>query len=135
MATRWTDDELQYLTNNCGIVCNRKIAKKLGRTHKAIQVKLHKLGISVFSNFYTARLLAQQLGKTHRTIMNWYRRGYLTGELAEFGRGYLKTPMIFLEEDIVIFLQKHYQLVKCENIEHPYFRNIVKECYLNGGNG
>ena len=132
MRQRWSEDEIEYLFDNCGIISNQRIAQQLGRTPKAIRQKLSRNGVSVFSNFYSARLLAKVLGKCHKTIMNWYRAGYIKGKLAGFGRGYLKTPMMFVEKDIIVFLKEHHQLVKCEEIGHPYFRNIVKGCYKKG---
>ena len=135
MGARWTEQELTFLLDNCGVMSNKHIAEKLGRSPKAIRQKLSKNHISVFSNFYTARLLAKVLGKCHNTIMNWYRAGYLKGKWAEFGRGYLQTPMVFQEKNIIEFLKGHYHLVKCEEIDHPYFKNIVKNYYLTGGKG
>uniref|UniRef100_A0A6M3LNI1 Putative DNA binding, helix-turn-helix domain containing protein n=1 Tax=viral metagenome TaxID=1070528 RepID=A0A6M3LNI1_9ZZZZ len=126
MAKRWTEKEIEFLLNNCGIMSNKRIADRLNRSHHAIRQKLHICGVSVFSNFYSARMLATELGKSHKTIMRWYRKGYIKGKVAEFGRGYLNPPMIFLEQDIVIFLRKYHYLFNKKKISHLYFRNIVK---------
>jgi hypothetical protein len=122
----WTEEELEILQDNCGIISNKELACKLGRTHGAVRNKLYLLKLSVFSpNYYTARTLGKELGKCHDIIMDWYNAGLLKGKRANWGRGYLKSPMIFLEKHIVEFLKRYPHKVKVEKINNPYFRNIV----------
>ncbi len=126
MGARWSEEEAQYLFDNCGIISNKKIAVRLERSYHAVRQKLHKSGVSVFDNFYSARMLGKELGRSHKTIMKWHRLGYLRGERAEWGRGYLESPMVFLEQDIVQFLNEHKALFRNSGIVHPYFKNIVE---------
>jgi hypothetical protein len=88
--------------------------------------------MSVWSNFYTARLLGKELNRDKATIMQWYRKGWLKGRLAGFRRGYLQTPMVFIEKDIVVFLKKHSYLFTGHKIPNVYFKNIVQEYCLTG---
>ncbi len=127
MISHWTEEETEYLFSNCGIIPNKKIAQKLGRTHKAVRQKLFKNSISVFDNFYSARLLAKELGVCHETIMKWYHKGWLKGKCAKWGRGYLNSPMIFTEYGILQFLQSHSRLFAEREIPNLYFRNVISD--------
>lgn len=125
---RWTEAEVEYISDNCGFITNKDLAVQLGRTHKSIKAKLGKLGISVYSNFYTARLLGHELNRNHKTVMKWYYKGLLNGELSKLERGLLNNAMIFKEKDIVSFLNNHYSKFEYDyrKIPNLYFRNIVK---------
>jgi len=123
----WTEEETQYLLDYCGLLSNKQIAHQLGRTCHAIRQRLSIHKVSVFSNIYTARLVAKELGRDKSTVMQWYRKGWLKGRVADFGRGYLHSPMIFTEEDIVVFLKKFHYRFNYREIPNPYFKNVVEK--------
>jgi hypothetical protein len=79
--------------------------------------------ISVFGNFYSARLLAEELGVHTNTVMRWYRLGWLKGRRADWRRKV--APMVFLEDDIVDFLKGHCELFDGHKIPNVYFKNVV----------
>ena len=126
MAMRWSENDTQYLLDNCGIFSNKTIAMRLHRTPHAVRQKLATNGVSIFSNFYTATLLGKELGRNKTTVMQWYRKGWLRGKKADWGRGYLQTPMVFVEDDIVAFLKLKYYRFDWRKIPNPFFRNVVE---------
>ena len=130
MAPRWSDQDIQYLHDKAGIVSTVRLARNLGRTPHAICNKMTSCRISVFDNFYSARLLASELGSCKHTVMRWYRLGYLKGRRADWRRG--RIPMIFQEKDIVVFLKKYGYLLRKNKIPNIYFRNVVRESCLAG---
>ena len=121
----WTDEEIQYLLDNCGLISNHKMAHKLGRTRASIRGRLYRSGVSIFDNFYSATLLGKELNRNKATVMQWYRKGWLKGRVADWGQGYRNPPMIFVEEDIVTFLKGHCELFTGHKIPNTYFKNIV----------
>jgi hypothetical protein len=122
---QWTPNEVQYLQDNCGLISNRAIALKLGRTGGSIRGRLYRSHISIFDNFYSATLLGRELNRNKATVMQWYRKGWLKGKVADWGQGYRNPPMIFVEGDIVAFLKGHCELFQGHKIPNTYFKNVV----------
>lgn len=132
----WTPAEDEYLSDHSGIQSNRVIAWHLGRTVKAVRNRSHKLGISVWHNVYSARLLATELNRDHSTVMQWYRKGWLLGKVADWGRGFLNSPMIFQEDDVVAFLKSKWQLFRdWRDVPNLFFRTILEKSWRLLGNG
>jgi hypothetical protein len=60
---RWSPEELEFLSENYGVLPADKIAKKLGRSVNALKIiSYRKLGINQRSNIYTARNVAELVG-------------------------------------------------------------------------
>jgi hypothetical protein len=135
VSIKWSDKEIDFLLNNCGVMSNKNIAKSLNRSYHAVTHKLWEKGISVFNNFYSAKLLGKELNRNHVTIMDWYRKGFIKGKEAEWKMGYMNRSMIFTEDNIVSFLRNFYFKFNWRDIPNLYFRNIVKECYEQRENG
>ena len=125
MAPRWSEDDIQYLHDRAGLLSTAKISRHLGRTPHAVNNKMCECGISVFSNFYSARLLAVELGSCKHTVMRWYRMGWLKGRRADWRRSV--ASMVFLEDDIVAFLKGYPDLLKGHKILNVFFKNIVAD--------
>ena len=132
----WTPAEDEYLSDHSGIQSNREISQYLGRTEHAVRQRSHKLGISVWHNVYSARLLATELNRDHGTVMQWYRKGWLSGKIADWGRGFLKSPMIFQEDDVVAFLKSKWQLFRdWRDVPNLFFRTILEKSWRLSSNG
>ena len=61
----WSEEEINYLYNNWGIVSVETISKNLGRSKDAIRVKRSKLGLERFldsGDYITMHQLMQILG-------------------------------------------------------------------------
>ncbi len=132
----WTQSEEEFLADHIGIWSNSQIATRLGRTTKAVRNRASRLHISVCGNSYSARLLAVELNRDHSTVMQWYRKGWLTGRVASWGRGFLHSPMVFLESDIVAFLKLKWQLFRdWRDVPNLFFRTILEKSWRSSGNG
>jgi hypothetical protein len=60
---RWTDEDLEYLKENYGVISAEEIAEKLGRSTDALKIiSYRKLSINQRSNIYTARTVADLVG-------------------------------------------------------------------------
>ena len=46
--TKWTKEEEQYLQDNWGTLSVKTLAKNLGRSENAINVRKHRLGLGSF---------------------------------------------------------------------------------------
>lgn len=126
----WTLEQTEFLADKVGIMPFSSIAAKLGRTEKAVRDKAYTNGIKMYNGFYTARMLAAELGVCHGSIMQWYKQGLLSGKQAWWRHGYKQPCMIFTEKDIVSFLRANYQKFSSRYIKgkipNPYFRSIVE---------
>jgi len=129
MAQRWTEIELEFASDNYGILTPRQLSKKLNRSTRAIINKMSRNGIAITDNYYTARMLGAEIGRHYTTVMQWYRKGWLSGKLSEWKRGYLNSPYIFTEQNIVKFLRQYSKLFvnHIRKIPNLYFRNILKK--------
>ncbi len=121
----WTEQEDEQLYE-AGIIPVKRLAMNLGRTYKAVKNRMSRLGISVYHNFYSARLLAKELGRHNTTVMQWYNKGWLKGKRATWGRGFYNSPMIFTDYGIEAFIKKHYDLFDYRKIPNHYFSRMVE---------
>lgn len=128
MAKRWTAKQLEYLADNAGTMNHKELSKNLGRSINAIKLAQHRNGIHFRDNVYTYTCLSAELGRSRTILRKWYRRGWLVGRPATWTTYYGKRPMLFLENDIVKFLKKHYMLFKPRSMPNRYFANIVATC-------
>lgn len=126
MAKRWTEEELQYLSDNVGYLNHEQLSKKLHRSWWSVKLKQHRMGIRFIDNVYTYSLLSEELGRNRRRIKLWYERGWLKGARADWAWAYGKRPMLFREEDVVAFLSVHCDLFSDNRIPNRYFHNTVE---------
>jgi len=129
MAPRWTEQELEYLSDHIGILSYAELARKMNRSENAIKLCRHRRRLPTFhnGNYYSCTLLAQELGRCRASIRKYHRRGWLTGKKATWKARFGKPPLIFLEEDIIAFLKEFNRLFNWRSIPNLYFRNKVKE--------
>lgn len=133
----WTLEHIEYLSDKVGTMPFASIAEKLGRTEKAVRNKAYTNGIKMYDQFYTARLLADELGVCHRSIMKWHKEGLLLGKRAWWRHGYKQPCMIFTENGIVNFLRENYNKFGTRYIPkkggryvpNPYFNSIIEREY------
>ena len=132
MSARWTEREIEYLSDHIGLLSYTELSKKLGRSENAIKLYRcrHKLPTFHNGDYYSATLLAQELGRSRTSVRKYHRKGWLVGRKATWIAKYGKHPLIFLEEHIVAFLRKFHHLFDWRKIPNLYFRNIVKELQI-----
>ena len=130
MATRWTEQELEYLSDNIGILSYAELSKKMKRSESAIKLCRCRRKLPTFydGNYYSYTLLARELGRSRTSIRKYHRKGWLVGRAATWKARFGNCPLIFLEEHIVSFLQTFHHLFDWRKIPNLYFRNVVKEC-------
>ena len=132
----WTDDEIDFVSDNLGYITVDEIADKLNRTRTSIKGIRYRAKLKTFGNFYTCRMLGRELGVNHTTVSKWIKQGLLHGKPADWHMGYFKPCYILTETNIVKFLKKHGHIfhtspqLKYKSIPNKYFRNIVNECHL-----
>jgi|SRR5690625_2189426 len=71
---RWTKEELLYLEESWGVISRKGIARKLGRTVLAVQLKAQRLGLGdplLHLDGITISQLAQVLNLHYGIIRNW----------------------------------------------------------------
>ncbi len=107
----WSEEALQYLSDNYGLIPNEMIALHLRRSVTSIPlIANRKLHLNLTDNFYTASELARTLGLLNsNTIVGWVRNGWLKGQSNFCGKG--KWLWCFVEEDIVECLRQRPWLV------------------------
>ena len=123
----WSEWELEFLEDNWGLCNTAIIAKRLRRAVSAVEVRAHKLRLRRLDSFYTYSLLSKELNRNRTSLRNYYDRGWIQGEKASWTYRYGEAPMMFMEEDIVKFLQEHCDLFNAREIPNLYFRNIVRQ--------
>jgi hypothetical protein len=95
MARRnWTEDEIEFLKDNVGVMKLTTLSKKLDRTEISIQNKLKRLGISntkAQTGFLTTYELAKLVHKDATTVRGWIERHGLksTKKVTNFSRQFL----------------------------------------------
>jgi biotin operon repressor len=128
MAARWSEQEIEYLADQIGLLSYEELSKKLNRSKEAIKHHrcLMKLPMLRTGNYYSCTLLAKELGRSRASIRKYYRKGWLVGKQATWKALFGNQPFIFLEEHIVDFLRKFNYLFDWRKIPNLYFRNVVK---------
>ena len=76
---RWTEEELQTLEQMSGAFTVATIAKRLGRSFDAVNIKLNRMGLSGFeksTDLLTMNQVCQMLGVESRTVKKkWKSKG------------------------------------------------------------
>ncbi len=124
---RWSEDEIEYLSDNYGRVEDRLICQQLNRSLNGIVIaSKRKLSLARKDNIYTAREVARLLGCDSKTIVWWIDKGWLKGKKGAFYQG-LNRVWDFQEGDIAECLKRRPWLVDLKRMETSFFRSIVKE--------
>ena len=131
MSKKWSEQELEYLANNAGLLNHKELSSRLNRTISAIKIQQHKHGIRFLDNIYTYTMLSNELGKSRAIIRKWVNRGWIICRRANWKTYYGKYPMIFIEESIVKFLSKYYYLFDYRKVPNKYFSNLVSQGHEN----
>ena len=128
---RWTSREIEILSDRVGLDDYAKLARTLPRRSKgAIKLFRCRNKLPRFCDtFYSYSLLAGELGRSRSALRRYRGKGWLVGRRATWSSRYGHHPMIFTEENIVRFLQKHHCLFEWRKIPNLFFRNVVKSRY------
>lgn len=76
----WTQEEVDFLYDNLGVLSYKAIGKKLNRTSEAVRSKCQKLklgGITLYSEFLTTAELGRAIGRDKSTIVRYIKNNGL----------------------------------------------------------
>jgi transposase-like protein len=76
----WTPEEEEYLELHYGTMTIATIAMKLQRRGSDVQRKATEMALRRFDDGYTAQSLAEALGVSNVTVINWIGKGWLRAE-------------------------------------------------------
>lgn len=100
---RWTQEELQTLEELIGTFTVEKIAKRLGRSFDAVNIKLNRMGLEGFeksTDLLTLNQVSQMLGIQNRTLKGkWQSKG-----LRIISKGNYK---VVKQPDLIRYLKNH----------------------------
>lgn len=100
---RWKEDEIQKLEDLSGTYTVATIARKLGRSFDAVNIKMNRLGILGFeksTDLLTMNQLCQMIGVEARTVKKkWADKG-----LRIFRKG---NYVVVRQEDLIKYLKNH----------------------------
>lgn len=122
----WKPDELQYLAEHYGLICDKTLATRLQREESAIiTIASRKRVVSRKGNFYTAGTLAKLLGiPCPKQVLQWVKKGWLKGSQSAMSQGQIKLWR-FSERGVVRCLKQRPWLVDLKRMERHYFRSVV----------
>jgi transposase len=84
----WTEEEEEELLGQLwGMMPDRAVARRLGRTVKACERRAQRNGLARRHQFYTARAVADLFGVEHHTVLAWLAVGWLRGRPSVVGAG------------------------------------------------
>ena len=75
-AKNWTPEEIEYLEEKWGSVALKSIAKKLGRSLRAVRLKAHRMGLGdpmLHFDGITVSQLANVLNTSYSVLKNWIK--------------------------------------------------------------
>jgi hypothetical protein len=126
-AEHWSTRELAYLEKWYGRATDEHIAKVLGRTVLAIDLRAKRAGIRKRDAGMSSREVARMFGADESTVSKiWIKRGLLKAERAAFRQGshymWLVQP-----EDIEAFIVEHGQYVDVERMPESAYRDLAEQ--------
>lgn len=125
----WTPAELDILGDNYGLMSDKALASRLGRTRNGIIIAAkRKLQVNRKQSFYTAHEVATLLGcRCSKTVIYWVSQGWLKGKQGPVGCG-VNLMWQFSEEELVSFLQKRPWIVDraCVRRNGHYFASVLE---------
>jgi transposase len=107
----WTQEELDYLSDNLGVIPSIKIARHLNRTLGAIRRQAYLLGETSRTQVcnYTTCAIAKIVGVCHATVLEWITSGKLPATKVQFVKGFRYYVKRY---DIIKFLRERGKLTE-----------------------
>lgn len=125
----WSAQDDELLMEKLGLVSDKALARLLGRSTTAIQVRIKRKGITRKMAFWTALQVADLFGvDSHVVTDRWIRDGMLKAGRAPFKIGRYR-PYKVDETAIVAFIRRHPQHYDRRLINDPYFRRLAESAW------
>lgn len=122
----WTEEQDEYLRENWGRVSEKTIARVVGRSVIACQIRAKRgLNISRKMNIYTARMVAKIFGVDDHTVIRWLREGHLKGKKSATRVGKNRAWDID-DESIERFIKKTpwlFDRKRIHRVDYSYWRD------------
>jgi len=85
----WTEEEMDYLADNFGVLTDETLARRLQRSELAIRLKVRRrFHMHRWDNLYNAAELAEALCIPHAgRIIRWVKRGWLKARRSSIHKG------------------------------------------------
>jgi hypothetical protein len=126
----WTEDEDEYLAEFWGIRSDKAVARHLGRTVTACQLRVKRaLGITRRMQFLTSRVVGDILGYDAKRIAALIDRGYLQGQKAPFKVGPNRVWRID-QSSLERFMRRYpWQYDRTRIEKGTYWRNLAEDVW------
>ena len=134
----WTPAEVTFLADHAGHRLPHWIARKLGRSHTAVVMKLRRLKISrILRDGYGLQDLEACFGVDHHVIDRWVEKGWLT--IRQLSPGVAKSKWYVSERRILAFLRAHPMAFRLDKVDQLWFMDLMlnaqKAACKNGADG
>lgn len=117
---RWTQEEIDYISEAWGEKTIPQIARHLGRSINAVKVKSVRLGYTGqkwYGNMMSARKVSELLGVDVHTVTDyWIQKCSLKAKAKRLGNS-KKTTTIILFDDLLLWLEQHPDLWDSRRLE------------------
>jgi hypothetical protein len=132
---RWTEEDVELLTERFGLITDAWLARVLGRTQKAVRVKALRLKLYRTANFYTATDVARIFGLSHSHIVRWIAAGLISARKINkrAGKG---CPWVITQEAVEAFIQQYpakYDHRRIDWVTNRYYRDLAN-LYVDSNN-
>jgi hypothetical protein len=122
----WTMQEIAYLEQSLHRLRLAEIARHLGRTTIAMQLKAKRLGLRKTSEGYTMRGLCLGLGVDHHTVSRWIEAGWLKGTRRHSERE--RDLWYFADQDIRAFVRAHPAEIDPRRVDWLWLVDVLLDC-------
>ena len=120
--SHWAPDEIAYLEQHINSKSIEDIAKHLGRSKGAVQIKISTLGIGV-SDGYSLSDISDGFGCSRTTVDKWVKDGKLKGTRRVFD----PTTWNFTEAQIRDFIRSHPEEIDLRRVDKLWFLDVCLE--------
>jgi len=123
----WTHEEVAFILMHTRARLASWIAKKLGRSHASVVLKIRRLGIGSrkVTEGYTVRALEASFGCDHHKITQWVEKGWLK----KITRGFngARDAWQISELAILEFITEHPEAFELRKVEPTWFMELIGE--------
>lgn len=124
----WSESEMQYLRENCGLVSYTDIAMTLGRSYNAVKIRARRMGLKSPGRHPAQVSLdkfARMIGIDDHAIAGIIERGEITAALNLTPLGYVRFVRV---EDVFTWLRRieSHIMVRLDKAD-PRVREFVKQ--------
>ena len=123
----WSAQDVEYLSANYHRTPITKIARHLGRTRVAVQLKAKRRNVRKHGEHYTVRSLCLALGEEHHKIDAWIAKGLLPAGRRHTERA--ADSYLILEKDVRRFIIAHPTEINVRRVDGLWLIDLL----ANGG--